>query len=344
MILSTLAVLVTFALVILIHESGHFLVCRRLGVRVERFAFGFGPELLGFDSGGTRFSLCAIPLGGFVKPAGEALEEFKGAPDEYFSRSWKERFAIVAAGPVMNYALAFLLFSGVIYIKGIPQPTQLPVIGDVVPGYPAAEAGLQAGDAVLKLDGAEVNAWQDMAERIHQSPGKKIKLLVRRGSEDREIALVPRLDEVKNIGLIGIAPKMEYAPQPLLASFKEGARQCWYWTAFTVKTLASKIYRREKLDVAGPVGIVQMVSRAAHSAWEDLVFLIALISVAIGFFNVLPVPLLDGGHAALYLWEGLSGRKLTEKTLQVANSIGLCFLLFVLVFATYNDILRLIKG
>ncbi|HAH08348.1 MAG TPA: hypothetical protein DCM05_17790 [Elusimicrobia bacterium] len=343
-LLSTLAVLFTFGLVIFMHEAGHFLMCKKLGIRVIRFAFGFGPELFGITYGGTRFSLCAVPLGGYVKPAGESLEDCTGHPDEYFSRSPWERLAMVAAGPSMNYVLAFFLFTGVVFVHGMPEPSNEPVIGELAMGFPAEQAGLKPGDRILSVDQVEVATWEELASVIHRSADKKVALELRRAEKLERASVTPKFDSSLGHGLIGIKPQMVYARLSLLASAKEGVHQCWFWTAYTVKTLWEKIYRRERPDLAGPVGIVQMVSKAAHSGAEDFVFLLALLSVAIGFFNLLPIPLLDGGHAVLYLWEGISRRKLTLKTLAVANSIGLALLFSILIFATYNDILRIREG
>ncbi|MBI2363204.1 MAG: site-2 protease family protein, partial [Elusimicrobia bacterium] len=288
MILSFVAVVITFGMVIFLHEAGHFFVCRRIGVRVERFAFGFGPELIGFTSGGTRFSVCAVPLGGFVKPAGESLEDHTGHPDEYFSRTPWERLLIVAAGPAMNYVLAFVMFFLVVFFRGMPEPSTAAVIGELAPAYPAAEAGLKPGDRVLKVDGIEVAKWADMADYVHTHADKPVDFTYAREGQVAAMKITPRLDTASGRGIIGIMPQMNYSSIGVFGSAKEAVHQCWYWTMYTVKTLGEKIYHREKPDLAGPVGIVQMVSRAAHSGLEDLVFLIGLISVAIGFFNILP--------------------------------------------------------
>lgn len=340
---SAAAVVLTFGLVIFLHEAGHFFVCRWLKVRVEKFAFGFGPELVGVTGkSGTRFSICAFPLGGFVKPAGEELENCSGQPDEYFSQPWHKRLAIVAAGPVMNYVLAFTLFTGVVWIKGMPEPGKAPQIGNLMVGYPADAAGIKLDDKITAVNGKPVATWDELADTIHKFPEKRIRItLERAGQPARQLFITPKKDEQTGNGVIGIMPKPIYTAVSFGAAVKEGADQCWSLTAFTVKTIAAKLYKHEKPDLAGPVGIVQMVSRAAHSGWEDLVFLIGLISVAIGFFNILPIPLLDGGHGAMYLWEGLSGRKLTKEAVATANGVGIAFLLSLLVFATYNDILRI---
>lgn len=340
---SAAAVVLTFGLVIFLHEAGHFLLCRMLGVRVERFAFGFGPELLGFTqpATGTRFSICAFPLGGFVKPAGEDPETTTGKQDEYFGQKWHRRLAIVAAGPAMNYVLAFSLFTGLVWAKGMPESGAAAVIGNMIVGHPADLAGLQIGDEITAINGQAVASFADMAAVIHTSAGKELELVYRRDGKVLRVKLTPQLDEASGKGVIGIMPQAIYREVGPLRAMKEGAKQCWSLTAYTVTTILSKVSRRERPDLAGPIGIVQMVNRAAHSGWEDLVYLIGLISVAIGFFNILPVPLLDGGHAAMYVWEGFSGRKITREVMATANGVGIAFLVSLLVFATYNDVLRL---
>jgi regulator of sigma E protease len=338
---SAAAVVLTFGMVIFLHEFGHFILCRVLGVRVERFAFGMGPELFGLTKGDTRYSVCAFPLGGFVKPAGEDSPAGTGKPDEYFGQSWNRRLMIVAAGPAMNYLLAFVLFTGVVWLKGLPEPGTEAVIGNMMTGFPAERAGIKLGDAITEVDGRPVADWTQLATTIHKFPGREITLTYRRGGESFRAKVTPRKDEASGNGVIGIMPKPVYRQVGFAAAALEGGKQCWALTAFTVKTITAKIYRRERPDLAGPVGIVQMVSRAAHSGWEDLVFLIGLISVAIGFFNILPVPLLDGGHAAMYIWEGISGRKLTEDVVAKANGAGIVFLVTLLLFATYSDISRM---
>lgn len=342
MLISIAAVLFTFGLVIFLHEFGHFIVCKLSGIKVEAFSFGFGPELYGRTSGPTRYSLRAIPLGGYVKPAGENLDEVSGAPDEYFAKPWYTRLGVVFAGPVMNYLLAFALFSGVILFVGEPVPSSEPVIGDLTQGYPAETAGLKPGDRVLKVDGAGVATWADMAGRIYGKLEKEISITYSRAGAESSVKLKTRKapDGVQR-GVIGISPGISYSRVPLLKGLGMGLHQCWYWTAFTLKTLASNIYKREKPDLAGPIGIVNIVSKAAHTGAPDFFFLIGLISVAVGFFNLLPIPLLDGGHAVLYLFEGVFRRKLTSEVMKYVNGAGIAVLMTILLFATYSDIMRI---
>ncbi|UPT72499.1 MAG: M50 family metallopeptidase [Elusimicrobiota bacterium] len=333
-------------LVIVLHEAGHFFMCRRLGVRVEKFAFGFGAELIGFtDRRGTRFSLCAIPFGGFVKPAGEdpATQENPTTPkaDEYFGQKWNRRLLIVYAGPAMNYLLAFALYSGLIWYKGMPEASKEPIIGNMMVGFPADKAGVEIGDKITAFDGRALTGWEDLASSIHRSAEKEITLSVVRADKPLQIKVTPKKDDSGERGVIGIMPQAEYKPVGPLAAGGEALRLCWQQSKQTVTTIAGKLWKRERPDLAGPVGIFQMVSRASRAGWEEFVFLIGFISVAIGFFNLLPLPLLDGGHAAFYWWEGIRGRRASNEAMEKANTVGIAFLLSLLVFATYNDILRI---
>ena len=362
MILSIAAVLFTFGLVIFLHEFGHFLVCKLAKIKVEAFSFGFGPELFGRTNGDTRYSIRAIPLGGYVKPAGENIEEVTGHPDEYFSKPWYTRLGVVLAGPAMNYLLAFVVFTGVIYTVG--KPVYLSVVGEVLAGKPAARPGLRAGDRVLSVDGVKVTTWDDMAALIYQKVESEVLIEYERqgAAANTRVGVatkhgVPQATKVKiktsrgtnpetgkDIGLIGVALDQSasvFQKVGTMDSVRFGAGQCWFWTAYTVKTLASNLRRREKPDISGPIGIVNIVSKAAHSGMPDLFFLIALISVAVGFFNLLPIPLLDGGHAVMFILEGIFRRRVTPKVMGWLNSTGIAFIVFILIFATYSDIKRL---
>ncbi len=346
---SLIAVLFTFGLVIFLHELGHFLVCKLAKIKVEAFSFGFGPELFGREKGGTRYSIRAIPLGGYVKPAGENPDDTTGHPDEYFSKPWYTRLCVVFAGPLMNYLLAFTLFSGVMYTVG--KPVYSSTVGALAAGLPAAKAGLLTGDMILSVDGVKVSEWTDMANQIRGHVESEVLIEYERKGAVAKAKIKTRRgvdpETGHAIGIIGISPdqsKPAYQKAGLLASLAFGAGQCYYWTAYTVNSLASNIKHREKPDISGPIGIVTIVSKAAHSGMTELFFLIALISVAVGFFNILPIPLLDGGHAVLFLAEGVTGRRLTPKVMNLVNSAGIAFLLSILLFATYSDIMRFIPS
>lgn len=343
--LIALTVILVFSLVVVIHELGHFLVCRALGVRVEKFAVGFGKELFGFDWKGTRWSFCLLPLGGYVKPAGEELDESSGAPDEFFGQAWYRRIAIALAGPVMNYILAIVCFFMLMFIWGQAKPSSQPVIGDVVSGFPAYAAGLQKDDKILAINGKPVASWEDAAKEIHENPDKPIDMQYERktaeGNVQKIVAIVPKKDDQRGVGLIGISPTFENERQGFLESWKTAWDQTVFWTVLTLKYLGDAIINRKKPELAGPVGIVSIVAKVAKEGFQELLGLIALISLSLGLFNFFPIPLLDGGHVFLYLLEGLMRKPLNKKFVQTANIIGATFLFAVFIFATTQDITRL---
>jgi regulator of sigma E protease len=347
-LISVLAVVIAFGLVIFVHEFGHFIVAKKSGVKVDRFSFGLGPELIGFTWGETRYCIARYPLGGEVRMAGEMAFEEDGPvvrkPGDYFALSWYRRLPIVLAGPAMNYVLAFFLFSFVFFFWGNPRSSTEPVIGDLVAGYPAQQAGLTAGDRFLAANGTSVYTWDEVASAMHASPEKAVLLDVRgRDGVNRTLTVVPRRDS-RGVGLIGISPETLYDRMGFFDSFRRGAEQTVHWTVYTLRYLGEKIITRQKPELAGPVGIASVISKAAHSGPQDFLFLIAMISLGIGLFNLFPIPLLDGGHAVFYLWEGISRRPLNKKLFQAANVVGLSFLLAILVFSTYSDVLRLRPG
>lgn len=345
-LISFLSVAVALGLVIFIHEFGHFIVAKKSGVRVDRFSFGLGPEMIGFQWGETRYCLAWIPLGGEVRMAGEmdpgmASEKPKD-PREFFALPWYRRIPIVVAGPAMNYVLAFLLFSGVFWIWGNPSMSEDPLIGEVAQGYPAQVAGLQAGDRVLFVNDTAIDSWKSLAEVIHGHPGVSLALRVRRGEDpERTVTVTPRADPTHGHGLIGITPTPVYEKLSLAQSLGQGAFQTWYWSWHTVDYLMEKFIRREKPELSGPVGIVSVISKSAQSGWQDYLFLIAMISLGIGLFNLFPIPMLDGGHLVFYLLEGLLRRPIKPSVVRAANVVGLSVLLTILVFATYSDVKRL---
>jgi len=351
-LISALGIIVVFGLVIFVHEFGHFIVAKKTGVKVDRFSFGLGPELVGFQWGETRYCIAWIPLGGEVRMAGEqSFEEGEADappapkdPREFFALPWYRRIPIVLAGPAMNYVLAFFIFALMAFVWGDPKLSQSAVIGEVMPDYPAAAAGLKNGDKVLSIGGQPVASWPDLAKAIHGLPGRPVTVEFQRDGETRSVQVTPRRDENQKVGLIGITPATEYEKVGLGGAVLRGFQQTWFWSAHTITYLGEKIVRREKPDLAGPIGIATVIAKATKSGVENFIFLIALISVGIGLFNLFPIPLLDGGHLAFYLWEGITRRPLTKRVMATANTIGFAFLMAILLFATVSDIQRLRPG
>jgi regulator of sigma E protease len=329
---------------VFIHELGHFMMAKKFGIRVEAFAFGFGPEIAGYTYGGTRYSINWIPLGGMVKMPGEDPDNATGSPDEFLSQPWYRRLVIAFFGPLMNYLLAFVLFAIVIYVWGLGKPSAEPVIGEVIAGYPAETAGIKAGDRVTQIDNVPVTTWEQMAGYVHKYGGKQVTLSVEREGKPLSVTVTPKKDPASGYGLIGIAPSVVTEKVGLLRSAGFSGRLVIYQSVFTLKYLGEKLVRWEKPEIAGPIGVVQVLAKAAKSGWEQLLQLLGVISVALGLFNLLPIPLVDGGHIALSLVEGITRKPINKKVIQATNIVGLAIILMIFIFATYSDIARLGAG
>ena len=343
-VFQVIATILGIGLLVFIHELGHFMMAKKFGIRVEKFTFGFGPELAGFTYGETRYSLCAIPLGGMVKMPGEDIDDASGRPDEFLSQPWYRRLIIAFFGPLMNYVLAIILFTVVIVTWGMPKPSPDAVIGEVVTGYPAAQAGLRPADRVTGINGTSVTSWEDMAGRIHGLAGQKVNLDISRGNENIKVAVQPKKDPATGYGVIGIAPGIITEKVGFFPAVGLSTKMVVYQSVFTLKYLGEKIIRWEKPEVAGPIGVIQILAKAAKSGWESLLHLLAVISVALGLFNLLPIPLVDGGHIFLAIIEGIIRKPINKKVVQASNFVGLAIIILIFVFATYSDIARLGSG
>jgi regulator of sigma E protease len=338
--------LITLGFVVVVHEWGHFLVARRLGVRVEKFTVGFGPEIFGWTRGDTRYAVCAVPLGGMVKMAGEFLDEHTQQPDEFFSQPWYGRATIALAGPFMNYILAFLLFVTVAFVWGTLQPSPLPVIGDLVPGLPAAQANLQVGDRIKSVDGVQILSWEQMAKLIHDQPDRSLKMEVERAGPGGKLkrirlSLTPKREAQHGIGLIGITPHVEKVKLGFVDSVKFSLRDLKAWTLQPLQYISQKIQKWEgPKELSGPIGIAQMVTKATKEGFSYVLYLMAIISTGLGLFNLFPIPILDGGHILLYLIEGVLRRPINRRTMQIVNALGLSLILTIFLYASYQDIMR----
>lgn len=346
--MSWAAFLLTLSLIILVHEWGHFVVARWIGVKVERFSFGFGPRLLTWTRKGTEYALSLLPFGGYVKLAGESPEAGGPVhPWEYRGRSIGERMLIVLAGPAINYLLGFLLFI-LVFTAGFPVPTAR--IGRVLEGYPAAQAGLAPGDRILSINGRTVGTWEEMTQLI-QSQTDSITLQIQRGKETLSRTVQPKVLERRTLfggiirrGMVGVVPSEEvqlqrYAlPQAILRA----GSQVWILTWVTLQSLLNIVTGTLSLkeSFTGPIGIFYITSSVAQQGIVALLHLIAVLSTSIGFFNFLPIPVLDGGHLAFLSAEKLRGKPVPLQTQEAMTRVGLGLLLLLLAVVTYNDLLR----
>ena len=346
------AFIVVLGVLIFFHEFGHFIVARLFGVGVEKFSLGFGPRLFGKKIGITDYRLSAIPLGGYVKMIGEDPDAEVAPGDIPISFTHKhvaKRILIVAAGPLFNLFLAVVIFFGIFAFSGtyIIKPS----IGEVRSGSPAFAAGLQKGDLITAIDGAIISNWDEMAKFINASKGQAIRVTVRRNDSSRELSIRPKQVTTQNIFgediqryIIGITASgdVETKKLNLGQAFSESLAQTYRVSKLMVVIIAKLI----KGDISaktlgGPIMIAQMAGDSAKAGMVSLISFIALISINLAIINLLPIPILDGGHLLFFLIEAVKGSPVSIKVREVAQQVGLFVLILLMILVFYNDITRL---
>jgi regulator of sigma E protease len=332
---------------ILIHEIGHALMASRLGVRIERFSLGFGPKLFSFRWKQTKYIISSIPLGGYVKFAGDDPREFKGRDYEYLSKSPRQRAKIIFCGPLLNYIFGFLCFWMVFFVG---YPTLTTKVGELIQGYPAQEVGILPGDRIIEVDNIKVKYWHELQKNI-QNKTQRIKLLVKRDNKTLSFSLVPKLEKIKDIwgeerelSLIGIRPagEIEKIRHNLFSSFFLGAKELLEMSLIYYKVLGlmliGKISLRESLT--GPLGILYITAKTVPFGFSAVLHLMAILNLSLAIFNLLPLPILDGGHLLFLGLEKLRKRRLQPKTQEIIEQIGIGILLLLFLFVFYNDLGR----
>jgi regulator of sigma E protease len=349
---SILSFIIVLGVLIFFHEFGHFLVARLFGVGVEKFSLGFGPRLIGKKVGITDYRISAIPLGGYVKMVGEEPDAEIAPEDIALSFTHKhvaKRMLIVAAGPVFNILLAVLIFFSIFLISG--TFVLKPSVGSVKQGSPAFAAGLEKGDLIIAINESEINSWDEMAEIINASKGQKLKLGVRRGESTRSFMLAPEQVTTKNIFgedvqryIIGITASGESYSKEMnfFQAFSESMVQTYRVTELMVVIIAKLIKGDISTDtLGGPIMIAQMAGDSAKAGIGSLISFIALISVNLAIINLLPIPVLDGGHLLFFSIEALKGRPVSIKVREIAQQVGLFILILLMILVFYNDISRI---
>ena len=358
--------ILVLSLLVFVHEMGHYLVGRWCGIRSTAFSIGFGPELIGFtDKRGTRWKLSAIPLGGYVKFFGDedaasnsdssglshmSLEE--RAQTLSGAKLWK-RAATVAAGPIANFILAILIFAVLFGIYG--RMIADPVVAEVRENSAAATAGVKPGDRLVAIDGEKVMTFEDVRRYVGIRPGTPITVTVERAGEELKLPMVPTRTETTDqfgnkleMGIIGIVTDqtsgnfrhIEYSPSEAVA---EGVRETGHVITGTFNYIGNLVTGRMNADqLGGPVRVAQASGQMATLGISAVIQLAAVLSVSIGLLNLMPVPVLDGGHLVFYAIEAIRGRPLGAGAQEVAFRIGMMMILGLMVFATWNDISSLI--
>ena len=427
---SILAFIFVLGVLIFVHELGHFIMARRIGVRVLTFSLGFGPKLLSFRRGDTEYCISAIPLGGYVKMAGENPEDARtGASDEFLSKSKWQRFQVLIMGPLMNLALALVVMTFVLY-QGADVPAfenQPMAVGSVTPDSVAAKAGIQPGDRVVAVEGTPVGSWEEFSMQIMPKANRPVRLTIERGGQRFDSTVVPNAVGKYEMGDIGVMPsirpmisalnpgepaheaglrsgdiilavngekpiaqprvieliranegkalafdllrdgkpltisvtprKFDDTPRigaqispwefrkvkpGFVEAIKLSAERNWDWSKLIVRTLAGLFTRDTPVkQLMGPVAIAGLSGEAAEAGWIQLFSLMAMISLNLGLLNLMPVPVLDGGHIAILALEGLSRRDFSMRVKEKMLLAGFVLLLMLMVTVIYNDLTRI---
>jgi regulator of sigma E protease len=351
-----LSFLLVIGPLIFVHELGHYFVGRWFGVKAETFSIGFGREIAGWtDKRGTRWKLSWLPLGGYVKfagdmnPASQPSAEWLELPSEERAQTFQakpvwQRFLIVAAGPFTNFVVAILIFTG--FLMALGEPRTPPVVSQIEPGSAAAAAGLQAGDRILAIDGGEIERFEDISRHVVLHPGKQVTIRYARGGAVREVETRLKLNVQRDrfgnefrSGLLGVRG------EPVIEEVSPGEavggafRLTSYVVTTTVEGIGQIITgKRSVKELGGPLKIAKFSGEQASLGLLAFLWFLAVISINLGFINLLPIPMLDGGHLLLYLIEGVRRKPLKPEAQEWAFRTGLAALLALMVFVTFNDL------
>ena len=352
---SIIGLIIVLGVLIFFHELGHFIMARAFGVGVEKFSLGFGPALVKWKRGRTEYRIAAFPLGGYVKMVGEQPDAPLSDADKAASFTHKpvsRRMIIVAAGPVFNFLLAVVIFFGLFAIAGLMFLK--PEIGEVRTNSPAYEAGIQSGDRVISVDGKAVEDWSEMAGIVAQSGGEPVRFVLERDGRTVDTTVRPTAEpmedifgEVRDRYIIGItaAGTTETVRLGPLEALGESFKRTYMIVELTIVAVGKMITGTVSADnLGGPIMIAQMAGEQVEHGIINLLGFIALVSINLGILNLLPVPVLDGGHLLFFGIEAVKGSPVSLRTREVAQQIGLFVLLTLIIFVFYNDIMRIITG
>lgn len=346
---TALAIVFVFGLMIMVHEFGHYIVAKWNGIRVLEFSFGFGPKLLGYQGKETLYALRLVPLGGFVRLYGMDPErDANGQPviasaddqHSYMNKKVWQRMAVIAAGPIMNILLAAVLFMGVFVFVGIPVQGTENVVGSLVQGKPAEQAGIQPGDRITSVNGQPTIDWEALTREIHARPQETIKLTVEREGQAQELQITTEQDTATGYGMIGIAPDVVYQPTSVGEAARYGLQRTYEFTKYIIIALVEMITGEIPADVGGPVAIAKVIGDGAEQGWADLLGLTGVLSIQLGLLNLFPIPALDGSRLVFLFVEGVRGKPLNPDKENFIHLIGFVLLLAVMLAITYRDIMR----
>ncbi len=357
--------LILLTIIVFIHEMGHYIIARINGVKVDVFSIGFGKELFGWnDKLGTRWKVCFIPLGGYVKFFGDAnlassindknLSSYseKNLKKTFVSKTLLQKSAIVIAGPLANFIFAFFLFFLIFYFKGAIEETKiLNVVDEVVVGSPAYKSGFISNDTIIEINGLKTSDFYSIKEIVEKNPMKKLTFKVIRYGKEVTLSAVPELivdvkEDGKEIeyGRIGISPKYEiiYANLGFFRSLSRSVNDTALYTIKTFEGISEIITgKRSASELGGPIMIATVAGKAADRGMEPFLFIMAIISINLGLINLFPIPLLDGGHLFLFLVQAVKGSPINDEFLKYYSLVGIAILIALMILVNYNDLFRL---
>lgn len=333
-----------FSIIIIFHELGHFLLAKANGIRVNEFCLGLGPTLFSFQKGETKYALNLLPIGGACVMEGEDTDSEDNRA--FRKKSVWARISVVAAGPIFNFIMAFIFA----FILTSNIGYDLPVLSGVQEGYPAQEAGLTAGDTIVKIDGKPIHFFRDISSYIQFYPGKTVEVTYDREGTLYEVTLAPKLDETSGYYLYGINGSTKRAHGTVLDNLKYSVYEVKYWIITTLRSLRGLVTGLFSInDLSGPVGIVKMVgdgyeasvSYGFFAVFLQMLYMAILLSANLGVMNLLPLPALDGGRLVFLVIEAVRRKKINPEKEGMVHFVGMMLLLGLMILVIFNDIRKL---
>lgn len=336
-IIYVLGAIIAFSLLVIVHELGHFALAKLNGVKVEEFSLGMGPKLFGFKGKETEYLIKAFPIGGYVKMLGE--EEKVSDARSFSSKSASRRLSIIAAGPLMNFVFAIILFTIIGSIRGFA----IPVVDKVEQNKPAYTAGFIQGDKILSINNKKIRTWDDFYTEVYMTNGTNLSIMIDRNGTSKLINVLPVKDPVENRYIVGIYPKVLESPG-LSKSVAYGFSQTSTiinQTFGVLKTLVTG--KASASDIGGPITIIKVSTKAAEAGIIPLMGFAAYLSVQLAIFNIIPFPALDGGWIFILLFEIITRKKIDDNKIGLVNYIGFALLMALMVVVVMKDIFYPIK-
>ena len=339
---------VILSIMIVVHELGHLIVAKRLGMQVDKFSLGFGKSIFSFTKGGTEYAISMIPFGGYVKLAGFSENERTGKNGDFLAHPVWQRASVIFFGPFVNYLFAFLCF-WLIFFLGFPRLTS--VVGSVVEKLPAQVAGITAGDKIVKIDGKEIAYWDELQETILDTKKDLLGLSIKRGENIIELNVPVEKTEVDDIfgkkhtlKVIGVKSSNDFiqVKYNVFTAFGMASVRLYDLTKLTYSGIwwlfSGKVSFKD--SVTGPIGIYDMTKNVVKLGFVAILHLMGVLSLSLALFNLLPFPVLDGGHIFLLFIEKIRAKRLSQKLEDAINNVGLTFIVLVGIFVFYNDLVR----